>query len=106
MIIQPDFRGTVVAFLRRKALFVVVAAVVCAAGGAYLLLTPPLYQAGASLVVRFDTHSMPNIDRTTTETLPLGSNERREIIYSDADILRSRDIIRKAIKAVGLEHLY
>ena len=106
MIIQPDFRGTIVAFLRRKALFVLVVAVVCAAGGAYLLLTPPLYQSGASLVVRFDTHSLPNIDRTKTETLPLGSNERREIIYSDADILRSRDVIREAITAVGLERIY
>jgi succinoglycan biosynthesis transport protein ExoP len=106
MIIQPDFRGTVVAFLRRKALFVLIVSIVCGAGGAYLLLTKPLYQAGASLVVRFDTHSLPNIDRTKTETLPLGSNERREIIYSDADILRSRDVVRSTIKALGVPRTY
>jgi uncharacterized protein involved in exopolysaccharide biosynthesis len=106
MIIQPDFRGTVVAFLRRKVLFVFVVSVVCAIGGAYLLLKQPLYQSGASLVVRFDNHSVPNIDRNKTETLPLGSNERREIIYSDADILRSRDVIRGAIKKLGIARVY
>lgn len=106
MIVQPDFRGTLVAFLRRKVLFVLVVSLVCAAGGAWLLLVQPLYQSSASLVVRFDNQSVPNIDRTRTETLPLGSNERREIIYSDADILRSPDVIRATIKALGLARVY
>jgi uncharacterized protein involved in exopolysaccharide biosynthesis len=106
MIIQPDLRGTVLAFLRRKVLFVLIVAVVCAGGGAYLLLARPLYLAGASLVVRFDNQSLPNIDRSESPTVPLGSNERREIIYSDADILRSRDVIRDAIKTLGIDRVY
>jgi uncharacterized protein involved in exopolysaccharide biosynthesis len=106
MIMQPDLRGTALAFLRRKALFLLVASVVCAAGGLYLLLKQPLYMSGASLVVRFDSQSVPNIDHNTTTTLPLGSNERREVIYSDADILRSRDVIRAAITAIGLAKVY
>src|SRR5271154_4703896 len=106
MIVQPDLRGTVVAFLRRKALFVLVIAAVCAAGGIYLLVAQPLYESDASLVVRFDNQSLPNIERNEVPTLPLGSNERREIIYSDADMLRSRDVIRQAIAAVGLAKVY
>lgn len=106
MIDQPDLRGTVAAFLRRKVLFVVVVTIVCAAGGAWLLLTRPLYEAGASLVVHFDNQVLPNIDRTENPTQPLGSNERREIIYSDADILRSRDVIRAAIERLGLARVY
>jgi succinoglycan biosynthesis transport protein ExoP len=106
MITQPDFRGTVTAFLRRKVLFVLVVTVVCAAGGAYLLLARQIYESGASLVVHFDTQSVPNIDRTMNPTMPLGSNERREIIYSDSDILRSRDVIRAAIKTLGVDRVY
>jgi uncharacterized protein involved in exopolysaccharide biosynthesis len=106
MISQPDLRGTVAAFLRRKVLFVVVVSIVCAVGGAWLLLTRPLYEAGASLVVRFDNQALPNIDRTENPTQPLGSNERREIIYSDADMLRSRDVIRAAIEKLGLPRVY
>jgi succinoglycan biosynthesis transport protein ExoP len=105
MIVQPDLRGTVVAFLRRKVLFVLIVGIVCAAGGAYLLLARPAYQSSASLVVRFENQSVPDIDRTRNPTLPLGSNERREIIYSDADILRSRDLIRNTINALGLARI-
>ena len=106
MITQPDLRGTAVAFLRRKGLFLLVVSIVCAAGGAYLLLAQQLYQSSATLVVRFDTQSIPNIDRTSNPTQPLGSNERREIIYSDADILRSRDVIRETINRLGLARVY
>jgi len=107
MIVQPDFRGTINAFLRRKGLFILVAGLACAVGAAYLLVTQPLYQSGASLVVRFDNNqAAPNIDRTMNTTQQLGSNERREIIYSDADILRSRDVIKDTINTLGLERVY
>src|SRR4051812_10562694 len=107
MIVQPDFRGTINAFLRRKGLFILVAGLACAVGAAYLLVTQPLYQSGASLVVRFDNNqAAPNIDRTMNTTQQLGSNERREIIYSDADILRSRDVIKDTINTLGLARVY
>jgi uncharacterized protein involved in exopolysaccharide biosynthesis len=106
MIIQPDGRTTTMAFLRRKTLFVAVVTIVCAIGGAYLAFTRPLYQSGVSLVVRFDTIPVFNIDRTKTETLPLGSNERREIIHSDADILSSKNVVRNTIAGLGLSRLY
>ncbi len=106
MIAQPDLRATVVAFLRRKLLFTLVVCLVCCAGAGYLLLARPLYQSTASLVVRFDTQSVPDIDRNRTPTQPPGSNERREIIYSDADMLHARDVVHGAINAVGLSRLY
>ena len=49
---------------------------------------------------------MPDIDRTRIATQLQGSNEHREIIYSDADILKSPDLMRKVIGAIGLERLY
>jgi succinoglycan biosynthesis transport protein ExoP len=107
MIAQPDLRATVVAFLRRKLLFTLVLCLVCGVGAAYLALAQTLYQSTASLVVRFDTpQSVPDIDRSRDPTQPPGSNERREIIYSDADMLHARDVLVGAINAVGLDRLY
>jgi uncharacterized protein involved in exopolysaccharide biosynthesis len=57
-------------------------------------------------VLHFDTQSVPNIDRTMNPTQPLGSNEHREILYSDADIMRSTDVIHSLINSVGIARLY
>jgi succinoglycan biosynthesis transport protein ExoP len=106
MIAQPDLRATIVAFLRRKLLFALVLCLVCGAGAGYLMLAQTLWQSTASLVVRFDTRTVPDIDRNRDPTQPPGSNERREIIYSDADMLHARDVIVGTINSVGLARLY
>ena len=64
MVDQPSFRETILAFLRRKTLFLLAFSAVCLVGGVYLLLKQPLYQSGASLVLHFDRKTVPNIDRT------------------------------------------
>ena len=101
VIVQPSFRDTIHTFFRRKFTFLLIFGGVCLAGAAFLFFTTPLYMSGASLVVRFDQHTVPDIDRSRSPTQPLGSNERREIIYSDADILRSPDLLRRAMAEVG-----
>lgn len=106
VIVQPSFRDTIHTFFRRKFTFLLIFGGVCLAGAAYLFFTQPLYMAGASLVVRFDQHTVPDIDKTRVPVQPLGSNERREIIYSDADILRSPDLLRRAMNEIGLARLY
>ncbi len=106
MAYQPSLREIILAFFRRKTLFMLVFGVVCLGGGAYLLIKQPLYLSMASLVLHFDTQAVPNIDRTMNPTQPLGSNEHREILYSDADILRSTGVIHGVISTVGLDKLY
>ncbi len=106
MAYQPSVREVILAFLRRKGLFMLVFGAVCLAGGVYLLVKRPLYLSEASLVLHFDSQSVPNIDRTMNPTQPLGSNEHREILYSDADILRSIGVIHEVIATVGLDKLY
>jgi len=83
-----------------------VVCVVCLAGGAYLLIKQPIYLSNASLVLHFDKQSVPNIDRTTNPTQPLGQNEHREILYSDAEILRSTDLAQSVVNSIGLARLY
>ncbi len=106
MIVQPSFRETILTFFRRKFTFLLVLGAVCLAGAGYLLIKTPLYLSSAGLVLRFDQQTVPDIDRTRTPQQPLGSNERREILYSDADILRSPDLARDTIKSVGLARIY
>jgi len=106
VITQPSLRETILTFFRRKFTFLLIFGAVCLAGAAYLFFTTPMYLSGASLVVRFDQHSMPDIDRSRGSAQPLGANERRAIIYSDADILRSPDLLRRAMDEVGLARLY
>ena len=106
VITQPSLRDTIHTFFRRKFTFLLIFGGACLVGAAYLFLTTPLYLSAASLVVRFDQHTVPDIDRSRNQPAPLGSNERREIIYSDADILRSPDLQRAALHEVGLARIY
>jgi uncharacterized protein involved in exopolysaccharide biosynthesis len=79
--------------------------VVFLCGGLYLLLAKPLYLSNASLVLHFESQ-VPDIDRSRTPSQMQGSNEHREVLYSDADILRSPDLAREVIDKVGLARLY
>ena len=106
MVYQRSFREILHVFLRRKTLFAVVFGAVGLAGGAYLLLKQPLYMSNASLVLHFGNQTVPDIDRSERPTQLEGSNEHREILYSDAAILNSPDVIRRVIDTVGLARLY
>src|SRR5262245_11448091 len=101
MTYQPSIRDIILTFFRRGTLFMMVCGIVFLAGGAYLLLKQPLYQSSASLVLHFDSKTIPNIDRTMDPTQPLGSNEHREILYSDAEILRSIGVVHGVIGNIG-----
>ena len=105
MIVQPSFRDSILTFFRRKFMFLLVFGAVCLAGAGYLLLKHTDVSVDRCLVLRFDQQTVPDIDRTPNPAQPLGSNERREILYSDADILRSPDL-PAAIASVGLARLY
>jgi uncharacterized protein involved in exopolysaccharide biosynthesis len=106
MAYQPSLRDIIAAYLRRKALFMLLVGGVSLIGGLYLLVKQPLYLSGASLVLHFDSQAVPDIDQTLKPTQLQGSNEHREILYSDADILHSPAIIRDVIKTIGLARLY
>lgn len=106
MVYQRSFREILHVFLRRKTLFAVVFGAVGLAGGAYLLFKQPLYMANASLVLHFGNQTVPDIDRSQKPTQLEGSNEHREILYSDAAILNSPDVIHQVIGKVGLATLF
>jgi uncharacterized protein involved in exopolysaccharide biosynthesis len=102
----PSFRDITRMFLRRKGLFMLVCSIVFLCGGLYLLLARPLYLSSASMVLHFDSHVVPDIDRSRIPSQMSGSNEHREVLYSDADILRSPDLVREVIDKLGLSRLF
>src|ERR1051326_5404699 len=102
----PSFRDITRMFLRRKGLFMLVCSFVFLCGGLYLLLARPLYLSSASMVLHFDSHVVRDIDRSRIPSQMSGSNEHREVLYSDADILRSPDLVREVIDKLGLSRLF
>lgn len=106
MVYQRSFREILHVFLRRKMLFAVIFGVVGLAGGTYLLLKQPLYMANAALVLHFGGQALPDIDHSTEPTQLEGSNEHREILYSDAAMLNSPELLRSVVDSIGLGNLY
>jgi uncharacterized protein involved in exopolysaccharide biosynthesis len=106
MVYQRSFREILHVFLRRKMLFAVVFGVVGLAGGAYLVFKQPLYLANAALVLHFGGQAVPDIDHSTQPTQLEGSNEHREILYSDAAILNSPELLGSVVGNIGLGNLY
>ncbi|WP_158929512.1 hypothetical protein [Acidisphaera sp. S103] len=106
MAYQPSLRDIIAAYLRRKALFMMLFGGVSLIGGLYLLVKQPEYLSGASLLLHFDSQAVPDIDQNLKATQLEGSNEHREILYSDADILHSPAIVRDVVQKIGLARLY
>src|SRR5262249_25828488 len=73
---------------------------VSAGGAAYLILATPKYESVAQLIVRFGDRSIPDINRKpVSEMTP---SDRREIVLSNAEILKSHDLAQATIEALGL----
>lgn len=108
MVIQPSFRDTILIFFRRKLVFLAAFLVVCGLGAAYLVLATPKYVSSASLILRFEARTVPQIDRNLDAgpQAQQGVNEHREVLHSDAAILTSPDLAREAIRTIGLDKLY
>jgi uncharacterized protein involved in exopolysaccharide biosynthesis len=106
MVYQRSFREILHVFLRRKTLFAVMFGVVGLTGGAYLMFKQPLYMSDAVLVLHFGGQALPDIDRSAAPIQLEGSNEHREILYSDAAILNSPELLRSVVDNIGLANLY
>ena len=77
---------------------------VIAGGAAYLILATPKYQSIAQLIVRFGDRSIPDINRKpVSEMTP---SDRREIVLSNAEILKSHDLAQATIEALGLRVIF
>jgi uncharacterized protein involved in exopolysaccharide biosynthesis len=79
-------------------------AVVALAVGAVLAIAPA-YKSEALLLVKFNSRA-PMADTVAGAAIQAQSTERREVMNSQAQILRSRDLLREVVAAVGVARLY
>ena len=106
MVLEPTWRDIVGVFFRRKLVVAVVFLIVFGGGVAYILYATPLYRSDATLLVRFGADLVPNIGSREQAPQQLQSNERRETLNSDGELLKSPDLIRSIIGKIGLAALY
>ena len=106
MVLEPSWRDIAGVFFRRKLTVIVTFLVVLGAGVGYVLYATPLYRSDATLLVRFGADLVPAIGSRERPTQQLASNERREMLNSDGELLKSADLIRGIIGKLGLAALY
>lgn len=96
--------GLLTVLFRHKLAVTLTFLAVMLSGVAYLVTAAPKYESVAKMIVRFGDRSIPDVNRKpASETTP---SDRREIVLSNAEILKSHDLERAAIEKLGLGVIY
>lgn len=106
MDIEFTSRGLVMVLFRQKMRFLLVFLAVLLAGISYLATQKPLYEASASLLVKFGREALPNLARPDAPGAADVMSDRQEMIASFVGILRSTDLLRDAVNQFGVDKLY
>ena len=105
MVIEPTAQDLLAVFFRRKRAFFLTYLLVIAAGIAYLALSNIEYRSDAQVVVRFGDNVVPDLSRNTPP-VQIVPEERRNIVMANVEILRSPELMRRAIENFGIENVY
>ena len=106
MVLEPTWRDVAGVFFRRKLVVALTFLVVVGSAVGYVLYATPLYRSDATLLVRFGADLVPAIGSRERPVQQLQSNERRETLNSDGELLKSADLIRGVINKIGMAALY
>jgi len=103
--IQPSVRGILNSAFRRRRLFIGVflLSLIATAVGCLLLTTN--YRSDALLLVKFNGRTAGS-DALATSAISAQATERREVMNSQAQIMKSRDLLLSLVREVGIERLY
>jgi uncharacterized protein involved in exopolysaccharide biosynthesis len=105
MVIEPTTRDLIAVIFRRKRALLLTFFLVMAAGAAYLLTAHTLYRSDAQVVVRFGDNVVPDLSRNV-QPVQLVPDERRNIVLANVDILKSHDLLVRALQNFGLDKIY
>jgi uncharacterized protein involved in exopolysaccharide biosynthesis len=96
--------GLLTVLFRHKRAVAATFLTVVLSGVGYLILATPKYESVAELIVRFGDRSIPDVSRKpVSEMTPA---DRREIVLSNAAIIKSHDLEQATIKKLGLDVIY
>lgn len=105
MYVEPNLRGLLTVFFRRKARFYIVFALIMLAGTAYLLNMTHVYEAHGSFLIKA-AGTLPDIGRQNLPSDDGTPAAHTELIQSNIKILMSDDLLGAVIKKIGVERLY
>jgi len=106
MDIELSTRGVLTAFFRQQKRFFILSLVVVVLGVVYIARQPAIYEAHASMLVKFGREALPNLSRADNQSSADVTSDRREIMVSLTSILLSADLLREAVAEYGLDKLY
>lgn len=98
-------RDLLASFFRQYQIFFLSFFVALSLGIAVIYFSIPLYQASGSLLVKFGANADTGINRAKN-AIQISSNDRREIMQSNLDILQSHDLLQMVINKIGVERVY
>lgn len=102
-----SIRGLVTLAFKNLGLIIGLGVLSISAALIYFFLATNIYQARASVVVRFGSDIRPELQIDERQVLvPSSKDERRELIESYMRILQSRDYSERLVKEFGVETLY
>lgn len=105
MYIEPNLRGLLTVFYRRKAKFKAVFGFIMFAGMAFLLSMTHVYEAHGSFLIK-PASALPGAGRLGLPSDDGTPAAHTELIQSNVKILMSDDLLGAAITKVGVERLY
>lgn len=105
MMIPRSARGVLNSAFRRRRLFIGVFLLSLVATAAGCLLLKTVYRSDALLLVKFNGRA-GGTDAVATSAISAQATERKEVMNSQAQIMKSRDLLMTLIQQVGVERLY
>jgi uncharacterized protein involved in exopolysaccharide biosynthesis len=107
MYFEFSLRGLLTAFFRKKDIFISIFSLVVLAGGLYLWHVPPAYESKGAFLIRFGEGALPTVDSADDrKAMEFSRDNRDEIIQSNVMLFQSDDLLKEAIRGVGLEKIY
>lgn len=98
-------RDLIAAFFRQFKVFFLIFLGTVSLGLLMIIYSVPLYQASGSVLVKFGADADARVNNPNDRS-PVITNDRREIMQSNLDILQSHDLLQAVISKIGVERIY
>ncbi len=98
-------RDIIAAFFRQFRTFLLVFLSTICLGILSILLSVPLYQTSGSVLVKFGLDADARVNNPSGN-VQTSTNDRREIMQSNLDIIQSHDLLKTVMEKIGIERIY
>ena len=106
MLPEPSIRSFLSLGFRHRRVFMAALLLPLAVGLLIILLTPARYAATGSLLVKFGKGAMVDVSRQQDRPMEVSPGDRREIMQSNVEILRSQEVLGQLAKEIGAANIY